>query len=92
MAHDFLGIGWSFPVEAQIPDPKGGMDAEMAHYEESVRQAIWIILSTARGARIMRPTFGCGIHSLVFALENPSTTGLVEHEVEQALLRWEPPH
>jgi phage baseplate assembly protein W len=92
MAHDFLGIGWSFPVEAEVPEGAGGLDAEFAHYEESVRQAIWIILSTARGARIMRPTFGCGIHSLVFALENPSTTGLVEHEVEQALLRWEPPH
>lgn len=90
MSHDFLGTGWSFPTEPQAPHGPAPVAVELAHYEESVRQAIWIILSTARGERVMRPTFGCGIHSLVFALDNPSTAGLVEHEVEQALLYWEP--
>jgi uncharacterized protein len=90
MPLDFLGIGWSFPVEGREGDDASPLSAMEAHYEESVRQAIWIILSTARGERVMRPDFGCGIHSLVFALDNPSTTGLVEHEVEQALLFWEP--
>jgi hypothetical protein len=38
----------------------------------------------------MRPDFGCGIHNLMFALDNASTIGLVQHEIEEALLFWEP--
>ena len=53
----FLGVGWQFPVE---------LDANKQHfalgeYEECVRQSILIILSTARGERVMRPDFGCDL-------------------------------
>ena len=88
MTHDFLGIGWNYPVTAR--EGEGPLSAELAHNEDSVQQSIWIILSTARGERVMRPDFGCGIHNLVFALDNASTAGLVRHEVEQSLLFWEP--
>ena len=38
-----------------------GQDAlPWRQYEESIRQAIRIILSTAQGERVMRPDFGCG--------------------------------
>jgi phage baseplate assembly protein W len=93
MSQDFLGIGWSFPVTLRRrtgDDNTGTIDLAMSYYEQSIRESIWIILSTARGERVMRPDFGCGIHSLVFALENASTIGRVQHEVEQALLFWEP--
>jgi phage baseplate assembly protein W len=86
VADDFLGIGWNFPVRA---DPPGG-PIELARYEESIRQAIWIVLGTARGERVMRPDFGCGIHNYLFALNTPSTIGLIVHEVREALLLWEP--
>lgn len=81
---DFLGIGWAFPVRAE-----DGQIA-LARYEESVRQAIWIVLGTAKGERAMRPDFGCGIHELVFAPADPSTAGRVAAEVRSDLLRWEP--
>jgi phage baseplate assembly protein W len=55
-----------------------------------VRQAIWIILGTARGERRMRPDFGCGIHDLVFENNNTATAGRVAREVNDALLRFEP--
>jgi phage baseplate assembly protein W len=89
MEHDFLGVGWWFEVAPREP-LEGAVSPRMAYYEESIRQSIWIILSTARGERVMRPDFGCGIHNLVFALQNATTAGLVRHEVEQALLFWEP--
>lgn len=38
----------------------------------------------------MRPDFGCGIHELVFAVNDSTTRGLAEHEVREALTRWEP--
>ena len=85
MSSEFLGVGWQFPVGL---DDRGQMAT--ARYEESVRQAIWIVLGTARGERPMRPDFGCGIHDLVFAVNSPGTAGQVANEVRQALLQWEP--
>jgi len=85
MSKPFLGVGWSFPVEAG----EGGA-LKLARYEESVRQSIWVILGTARGERVMRPDFGCGIYELVFEVNSPSTAGRVAQEVRDALLMFEP--
>jgi phage baseplate assembly protein W len=86
VSREFLGRGWKFPV---------GMDHStrriaMSEYEQDIREAIWIILSTAKGERIMRPDFGCGIHELVFAAMSTATVGLVESSVREALVTWEP--
>ncbi len=82
---EFLGKGWSFPVEKHDGQPQFAT----AEYEDSVRQAIRIILSTALGERVMRPDFGCAIHDLVFAPNSATTQGMAEHHVREALLRWE---
>lgn len=84
MPAEFLGVGWSFPLEVQ--DGK----VRMAEFEESVRQSIWTILSTSRGERVMRPEFGCGLSDLVFSLNNAATAGLAAYEVRHALDLWEP--
>ena len=84
MGADFLGVGWTSPVKL-----KGGK-IEMASNEDCVRQSILMILGTAKGDRIMRPDFGCGIHDLVFANNSPGTIGQVIDEVRQALIDWEP--
>jgi uncharacterized protein len=84
MLADFLGKGWPFPVfdqESSIPARIG---------EDSIRDAIWIILATAPGERVMRPDFGCGVHDLVFAVNDSTTLGRVERQVYEALVRWEP--
>lgn len=85
MPADFLGIGWKFPVDVTA---EGQIDR--VYYEHSIRDAIWMILGTARGERVMRPDFGCGIHELVFAVSSAGTAGRVGSEVRQALLQWEP--
>jgi phage baseplate assembly protein W len=84
-AKEFLGVGWRFPVAL---DPLG--EIEMSAYEADIREAIQIILGTAKGERVMRPTFGCGIHQLVFASLSMATLGQVEAEVTEALTLWEP--
>jgi hypothetical protein len=63
---------------------------ERAAYEESVRQSIWIILGTAKGERVMRPDFGCGIYDLVFEVNSAATAARVSHAVREALLFFEP--
>lgn len=85
MAMDFLGVGWKYPVNA---DYNGKI--AMSRYEEDIKEAIWIILGTAKGERVMRPDFGCGIHDLVFAPVNTATVTLVEDSVREALTFWEP--
>lgn len=49
-----------------------------------------IILGTAKGERVMRPDFGCGINELVFAPNNTSTATLITFYIKEALLKWEP--
>jgi phage baseplate assembly protein W len=85
MATDFLGKGWSFPVDV---DDRHRIT--MSEDEDNIRDSIWIILATAPGERVMRPDFGCGIHRLVFAVDDAATRGSAAREVRQALVLWEP--
>ena len=82
---DFLGRGWSMPVEL---DPRTGLVATVA-FEEDIRQSILIILETAPGERVMRPEFGCGIHDLVFAAVDSTVLQRIRSVVEEALQRFE---
>ena len=84
MSKSFLGVGWGFPVGA---DSAGAIN--LAEYEESVRQSVWIILGTAKGERLMRPDFGCSIYDLVFEMNSASTSGKVSQAVHDALLSFE---
>ncbi len=84
-AKDFLGTGWKYPVKVDI----GGKIA-LSSYEEDIKEAIRIILGTAKGERVMRPDFGCGIHELVFASINSATMKQVENSVREGLIQWEP--
>jgi len=81
----FLGVGWQFPLRIS---PAGGFNFSSG--EQSIEEAIWILLGTAKGERQMLPRFGCGIHDLVFAPNNPATRGNVQHLVKDALTEWEP--
>ena len=85
MARDFLGIGWKFPLQVT---PAGRI--AQARYELRIEEAVYLILSTARGERVMMPDFGCGIHDYVFAPGDGATAGRIAHEVRVALRRWEP--
>src|SRR5262245_45887778 len=89
MPKTFLGVGWNFPVSV-YPSGENAGQIQLAAYEESVRQAIWIILVTAKGERAMRPDFGCGIYDLVFAVNSASTAGRIAQAVRKALLEFEP--
>jgi len=85
----FLGIGWGFEESIGVNLDSDGR-IQTARYEESVRQSIWIILSTAKGERLMRRNFGCGIHDLVFSSRNASIKGDITNSVREALVNFEP--
>jgi hypothetical protein len=85
MAKEFLGVGWKFPVNV---DARGNI--QMSEYEQDIKEAIWIILATSKGERVMRPDFGSGIYDFVFASINTATIGLIETTVRDALTLYEP--
>src|SRR5438132_738972 len=82
---DFLGTGWSSPLGV---DGRGGIG--LVSGERAVERSMLTILKTAKGERRMRPHFGCGIHDLVFAPNDPTTAGLIQSQVLEALGWWEP--
>lgn len=83
---DFLGKGFGFPVSV---DPISGR-IKTAEYEEDIQQAIYLILMTRKGERVMRPEFGCGIHDFSFASMDFSTLSQMEDSIREALILWEP--
>lgn len=85
MPIEFLGTGWKFPVKV---DSTGRI--ALSKYEDDIKEAIWIILSTAKGERVMRPDFGCGIYDFIFAPINTATLNLIEVTVKEALITFEP--
>jgi uncharacterized protein len=85
-ASAFLGVGWSFPIKADL----ARQDMASAEYAEDIRQSILIILETSPGERVMRPDFGCGLMDMVFEPVSYSTQAQIEQIVGQALLLWEP--
>ena len=58
----FLGRGWSFPPTF---DRKVG-GVQMLEHEDDIASSLHILLSTARGERIMVPQYGCNMDELVF--------------------------
>src|SRR5262249_29259128 len=79
------GRGWRFPV---VADRTGRIAFEES--EDSIEEAIEIILGTSPGERVMRPEFGCGIWELLMEANTAQLHGRVQGQVRDALVRWEP--
>jgi len=58
--------------------------------ELNVRENICIILRTRPGERILEPAFGCGLDRYLFEPNSVGTLRLIQEEVKQSLMRWEP--
>jgi len=81
----FLGVGFKFPLQV---NSRGALAS--AGYEDRISESIAFILGTARGERVMRPNFGCGIHELVFSPNNELARGSIAQSVRRALVEQEP--
>ena len=84
-ATDFLGRGWAFPI---LPDAGGSL--RYLDGDENVAQSLMILLGTAVGERVMRPTFGTQAPGLVFAPGAEGNRRLLETSVRDAVRDFEP--
>ncbi|MGZ6613091.1 MAG: GPW/gp25 family protein [Solirubrobacteraceae bacterium] len=83
-----MGTGWAFPLR-RLPPADGG-DVALVSDEDLIAQSIWLILATAPGERVQRPDFGCGVHDLVFAVNDSSAATRITDEIRAALTAFEP--
>jgi hypothetical protein len=81
----FLGTGFKLPLQVT---PHGKL--ALSHAESRIEESIYFILGTRLGERLMQPDFGCGIHDLLFAPNNPTTHALAVEHVRRALVAHEP--
>lgn len=88
MSYDktFLGTGFSFPLQV---DTNTGKIVQISG-EEDIKQAIYLILMTRKGERVMRPEFGCEIHKYAFETMDFTTLSQMESAVKRALILFEP--
>ncbi len=81
-----LGTGWNFPV---APSDRT-REMLLVSGPDKVRQAIWIILETEPGERLMRPAFGCGLRRYLMKPNTSATRALMQRDIERAISSWEP--
>lgn len=71
-----------------VTTPAGRL--EWVSGEQTVRQALLMLLSTRPGERVLRPEYGCDLHRLVFEPNDETSAGIVMYLVRRAIERWEP--
>ena len=81
---DLLPRGW--PLAG--PDADGRLGYALG--DSALREAIWNVVATAPGERVMRPEFGGGLREFVHRPNNETTRGLIASAVRDALARFEP--
>jgi phage baseplate assembly protein W len=80
-----IGTGWGFPP-AFTP---GGSHIEMTAGTKDIEQSIHILLSTALQERVMQPTYGCNLDSMLFESMNEHFKTYLKHLVKSAIMYHE---
>lgn len=82
----FLGTGWSFPPAFD----KNLNKVAMLSDEEDIRSSLHILLTTRLGERVMQPTYGCNLDTLVFESLTSTFKSYIRDLVKTAILYHEP--
>jgi len=84
-AQNIIGVGFKFPISVNA---KGGLSYSRG--PERIQDAIWIVLSTAPGERVMRESFGAGAADHVFDSNSDLVRTRLAATISEALAKWEP--
>jgi uncharacterized protein len=82
----FLGRGWSFPPTFD----RTADGVRMLDGADDVASSLNILLSTARGERVMVPEYGCNMDELVFEDLDTRMRTLMADKIASAILYHEP--
>ena len=82
----FLGTGMKFPPQV---DPGTGRFVSSSD-ERSVRESVYLILTTARGERWLEPRFGSELARYTFMDTSPTMLAIMKDDVRMTILSQEP--
>ncbi len=82
----FLGTGMKFPPQV---DPGTGRFVSSSD-ERSVRESVYLILTTARGERWLEPNFGSQLSQYTFMDTSPTMLSIMKDDVRMTILSQEP--
>jgi phage baseplate assembly protein W len=82
--NEFIGKGWRFPIK---PNAHGGIS--WSEGPDRISDAIWILIKTAFGERVMRPRLGAGVNDFVFQSNTTVVRTELVSAIKGALLKWE---
>jgi phage baseplate assembly protein W len=83
---DFLGRGWSFPPSFT----PGGAAVRLSSGSGDIAESLQILLQTVQGERVMRPGFGAGLETAMFAEVDQNLLNAIAASVSDAILDEEP--
>ena len=83
---DFLGKGWSFPVQFN----KALNTMETSTGNNDIMASLEILLGTIPGERHFHPDFGCNLSAMAFEKLNLSLETKIKDIIDTAILNFEP--
>ncbi len=81
----YLGTGWAFPPTFT----RGGGEVHMRSGEDDVHEAIYVLLMTQLGERVMREDFGADTNRLLFQELNQGLINRTYQAVSHAIETYE---
>lgn len=85
-SYSFLGQGMKFPPQVNMATGR----FETSSGDQSVKESVYMILTTNRGERWLRPDFGSELSGYTFMDVNATTLNIMRMEISQNLQDQEP--
>lgn len=64
--------------------------ARLNGLDEDIKQSLYLLLSTSRGERLMRPEYGCDLTQFAFESVDHSLISRIRSEILRSISRYEP--
>lgn len=84
MASDYLGKSFKYPIQ---PTERG--EIEKVEGLESIKQSMFVILSTPIGSYFFLEDFGSNLHKLKFEPNDEILESLLRYNVVESITKWE---
>ncbi|MGJ3438312.1 hypothetical protein BSQ98_25620 [Serratia liquefaciens] len=85
------GCGWQFPLRFHLDmSPSVKSSVAMSTDADNVAQSLALLFQTQPGERIMRPAYGCDMHSFMFANLSEGTLAALRNRIAESVARHEP--
>lgn len=81
----YVGTGWGFPPSFSA----GGIGMNTVTGVTDIEESLFILLSTSLQERVMQPTYGCNLDSMLFESVNEHFKTYLAHLVKTAIIYYE---